>query len=84
MLQKTLFCLRSSNTHHNIPFNFQVFYELKVKASSILEKFVWSFHFSFHLGFTKVYFYFKGVSKNFESVKKRKIFFLFEIYFMQG
>ena len=72
MLQKTLFYLRSSNTHQNIPFNFKFFYELKAKGSSILHQFVWGFHFSFHLGFTKVHFYFKGVSKNCESVKKGK------------
>ena len=70
MLQKTLFYLRSSNTHQNIPFNFKFFYELKAKGSSILHQFVWGFHFSFHLSFTKVHFYFKGVSKNCESVQK--------------
>ena len=31
--------------------------------------------FLFHLGFTKVYFYFEGVSKNCESVEKGKSFF---------
>ena len=75
MLQKTLFSLRSSNTHHNIPFNFQFFCELKAKGLSILKKFVWGFHFLFYLGFTKVYFYFDKVSKNCESVKKRNSFF---------
>ena len=75
MLQKTLFSLRSSNTHHNIPFNFQFFYELKAKGSSILEKFAWGFHFLFHLGFTKVYFYFKGVSKTMNLLKKENVFF---------
>ena len=67
MLQKTLFSLRSPNTYHNIPFNFQFFYELKTKGSSILEKFAWGFHFLFYLGFNKVYFYFEGVSKKCES-----------------
>ena len=67
--KKTLFSLRSTNTHHNIPFNFQFFCELKAKGSSILEKFAWDFHFLFHLGFTKVYFDFVRVSKNCESVK---------------
>ena len=75
MLQKIPFSLRSSNTHRNIPFNFQFFYELKAKVLSVLEKFAWGFHFLFHLGFTKVYFYFGGVSKNCESVKKGKSFF---------
>ena len=75
MLQKTLFSLRSSNSHHNILFNFQFFYELKAKVSSILEKFAWGFHFLFHLGFTKVNFYFEGVSKNCEPVKKGKKLF---------
>ena len=56
ILQKILFSLRSSNTHHNIPFNFQFFYELKANGSSILETFAWRFHFLLHLGFTKVYF----------------------------
>ena len=74
-IQKTLFSLRSSNTHNNIPLNFQFFYELKAKGSSVLEKFVWGFHLSFHLGFTKIYFNFKGVSENCESVKKGKSFF---------
>ena len=82
--KKTLFSLRSSNTHHNIPFNFQFFYELKAKGSSILEKCAWDFHFLFHLGFTKVYFYFERVSKNCESVKKGKSFFLIRIHSMQG
>ena len=59
MLQKTLFSLGSSNTYQNIPFNFEFFHELKAKGSSFLKKFVWGFYFSFHLGFTKVYFYFK-------------------------
>ena len=84
MLQKTLFSLRNSNTHHNIPFNFQFFYELKAKGSSILEKCAWDFHFLFHLGFTKIYFYFERVSKNCESVKKGKSFFLIGIHCMQG
>ena len=84
MLQKTLFSLRNSNTHHNIPFNFQFFYELKAKGSWIREKFAWGFHFLFHLGFTKVYFYFEGVSKNCESVKKGKSFFLIVTHSMQG
>ena len=84
MLQKTLFSLRNSNTHHNIPFNFQFFYELKAKGSSILEKCAWDFHFLFHLGFTKIYFYFERVSKNCESVKKGKSFFLIGIHSMQG
>ena len=75
MLQKTLFSLRSSNTHHNIPFNFQFFYELKAKGSSVLKKFAWGFHFLFHLGFTKVYFYFKGVSKTMNLLKKKNVFF---------
>ena len=75
MSQKKLFSPRSSNTHHNIPFNFQFFYELKAKGSSILEKCAWCFHFLFNLGFTKAYFYFEGVSKNCESVKKGKSFF---------
>ena len=72
MLQKKLFSVRNSNTHHNIPFDFQFFYELKAKGSSILEKCAWGFHFLFHLGFTKVYFYFEGVSKSCESYKKGK------------
>ena len=84
MLQKTLFSLRSSNTHHNIPFNFQFFYELKAKGSSILETFVWGFHFLLHLGFIKVYFYSEGLSQNCESVKKGKSFFLIGIHSMQG
>ena len=75
MLQKTLFSLRSSNAHHNILFNFQFFYELKAKGSPIFEKFALGFNFLFHLGFTKVYFYFEGVSKNCESAKKGKSFF---------
>ena len=75
MLQKTLFSLRNSNTHQSISFNFQFFYGLKAKGSSILEQFAWGFHFLFHLGFTKVYFYFEGVSKNCDSVKKGKGFF---------
>ena len=75
MLQKTLFSLKSSNTHHNIPFKFQVFFELKAKGSSVLEKFAWGFQFLFHLGFTKFYFYFEGVSKCCESIKKGKSFF---------
>ena len=75
MLQKILFSLRSSNTHHNIPFNFQFFYELKAKGSSILGKFAWGFHFLFRLSFTKVYFYFDGVSKHCELLKKAKVFF---------
>ena len=82
MLQETLFSLRSSNPHHNILFNFQFFYELKAKGSSILEKFAWGFRFLFHLGFTKVYFYFEGVSKTCESVKGK--FFLIGIHSMQG
>ena len=84
MLQKKLFSLRSFNTHHNIPFNFQFFSELKARGSSVLEKFVWGFQFLFHLGFTKVYFYFEGVSKNCDSVKKGKGFFLIGIHSMQG
>ena len=84
MLQKTLFSLRSSNTHHNIPFNFQFFYELKAKASSILKNFARGFHFLFHLGFTKVYLYFEGVPKNCESVKKGNFLFLIGIHSMQG
>ena len=72
MLQKTLFSLRSSNLHYKILFNFQFFYELKAKGSSILETFAWGFHFLFYLGFTKVHFYFMGVSKNCETVKKGK------------
>ena len=83
MLQKTLFSLRSSNTHHNIPFNFQFFCELKAKSSSILEKFAVGFQFLFHLGFTKVHFYFEGVSKYCESVKKGKSFALIGIHSMQ-
>ena len=75
MLQKKLFSLRSFNTHHNIPFNFQFFSELKARGSSVLEKFVWGFQFLFHLGFTKVYFYFEGISKYCVSVKKGKSFF---------
>ena len=54
MLQKTLFSLRSSNSHHNIPFNFQFFCELKAKGSPVLEKFAWDFQFLFHLGLTEV------------------------------
>ena len=77
--QKTLFSLRSSNTHHNIPFNFQFFCELKAKGSSFLEKFAWGFHFLFHLGFTKVYFNFKRVSKTVNQLK----FFLTGIYSVQ-
>ena len=73
--KKHFFSRRSSNTHHNISFNFQFFSELKAKGSSILEKFAWGFQFLFHLGFTKVYFYFEGVSKYCESVKKGKFFF---------
>ena len=75
MLQKILFSLRSSNTHHNIPFNFQFFYELKAKDSSILGKFAWGFHFLFRLGLTKIYFHFDEVSKNCELLKKEKVFF---------
>ena len=75
MLQKTPFSLKSFNTHHNISFNFQFLYELKAKGSSIFEKFTWGFDFLFHLGFTKVYFYFEGVWKNYESVKKGKSLF---------
>ena len=64
------YTLRKGNTQKI--FNFQFFYELKAKGSSIIEKFAWGFHFLVHLGFTKVHFYFKGVSKNCESVKKGK------------
>ena len=74
-LQKHFFSLRSSIPHDNIVFDFQFFYDVKAKGSSTLEKFVWGFHFLFHLGFTKVYFYFEGVSKNWESVKKGKSIF---------
>ena len=84
MLQKTFFSLKSSNTHQNIPFNFQFLYELKAKGSSILKKFAWGFQFLFGLGFTKVYFYFERISKNCESVKKGKSFFLIGIHSMQG
>ena len=41
-------------------------------GSSILEKFALGFHFLFHLVYTKVHFYFEGVSKNCESVKMGK------------
>ena len=74
MLQKTLFSLSSSNTHQNIPFNFQFFSELKAKGSSVLKKFTWVFQFLFYLGFTKVYFYFEGVSNTVNLLKKE--FFL--------
>ena len=84
MLQKALFSLISSNPHHNIIFNFHFFYELKAKGSSILEKFAWGFHFLFHLGFAKVYFYFEEISKNCESVKKGKKNILIRIHSMQG
>ena len=86
MLQKALFSLRSSNPHHNIIFNFHFLYELKAKGSSILEKVAWGFHLFhlFHLGFAKVYFYFEGVSKNCESVKKGKKNILIRIHSMQG
>ena len=73
MLQKTLFSLRSSKSHHNILSNFQFFYELKSKRSSVLEKFTWGFHFFFHLGFTKDCFYFEGVSKTCESVTEQPL-----------
>ena len=65
MFQKQFFC----------HFSFQFFYELKAKGSPIFEKCASGFHFLFHLGFTKVYFYFEGVSKNYESVKKVKKYF---------
>ena len=72
---KNTFSLRSPNTHHNIPFSFEILFEPKAKGSSILEKFAQGFFFLFHLGFTKVYFYFEGVSKICESIKKGKKFF---------
>ena len=82
MLHQIFFSLRSSNAHHNIPFNFQFFYELKAKCSSILKNFARDFHFLFRLGLTKVYFYFEGVSKSCESVKNGKNF-LIGIHSMQ-
>ena len=73
--KKHFFSLRSSNTHRNIPFNFQFFYELKAKGSSILKKFAWGFHFLFHLGFTKVYFTLKAYQKTVNLFKKEQVFF---------
>ena len=75
MLQKALFSLRSSNTHHNIPFKFQFFYELKAKDSSILERFSRGFHFLFHPSFTKVYFYLREYQKTVNLFKNEKVFF---------
>ena len=75
ILQKILFSLRSSNTHHNIPFNFQFFYELKANGSSILETFAWRFHFSLHLGFTKFIFSLREYQKTANLLKKEKVCF---------
>ena len=84
MLQKNTFFSKELQHSSQCSFNFKYFYELKAKGSSILEKFVWGFHFPFYLGFTKIYFYVKGVSKNCESVKKGKKFFLIGIHSMQS
>ena len=73
--KKNTFFSKELQPSSQYSFNFKYFYELKAKGSSILEKFVWGFYFPFYLGFTKIYFYFKGVSKNCESVKEGKKFF---------
>ena len=74
MLQKNTFFSKELQHSSQYSFNFKYFYELKAKGSSI----------PFYLGFTKIYFYVKGVSKNCESVKKGKKFFLIGIHSIQS
>ena len=80
---KNTFSLRSSNTHHNIPFNFAFFYELKAKGSSILEKFAWGYHFYSIWVLLKFIFTLKEYQKTVNLLKKETVF-LIGIHSMQG
>ena len=73
-VKKTAFSLRSSNTHQNIPFNFQFFYELKAKRSSILENIACGFHYSIWV-LLKFIFTLWEYQKTLNLLKKEKVFY---------
>ena len=75
MLQKTLFSLRSSNTRHNIPFNFQFFYQLKAKVHHFLKSLHGISIFYSIWVLLKFIFTLREYQKIMNLLKKEKVFF---------
>ena len=73
VIKKYFHSLRSSNTSHSFIFNRQFFYDLKHKFHNFSKSLcrISIFHSGF---FTQVYLYFKGATKNYESVKEETFF----------